>query len=92
MAEFDFVQVTWKRAFKVWWSLVWMGLLFIFLATAGLGFVLGFFMQLARVEPEIIKTVCIIAGYIASIPMGIVVTKLVLKKHYSDFKIASITK
>ena len=92
MTEVEFVQVTWMHAFKVWWSLLWRGLLFSFLAAVGLGFILGFFMELLKVEPEIIKTVCVTAGYIVSVPIGIAVTKLVLKKHYSDFKLALIAK
>ena len=92
MAELEFVQVTWMRAFKVWWSLLWRGVFFSFLAAAGLGFILGSFMELIKVGPELIKTVCIIAGYVVSVPVGIVVTRLVLKRHYSDFKIALIAK
>jgi len=92
MSEIEFVQVTWMRAFKVWWSLLWRSLLFGFLAGAGVGLILGFIMGLAKVEPETIKAVCTIAGYIVSVPVGITVTKIVLKKHYSDFKIALITK
>ena len=92
MTEVEFVQVTWLRAFKVWWSLLWRGLLLIFLAAAGAGFFLGSLMQLIKLKPEIIKTVCIIAGYIACIPAGIFLTKLVLRIDYSDFKIALIAK
>lgn len=92
MAEFELVQVTWMRAFKVWWSLLWRGLLFSFLAVAGVGLVLGFILELVNADPEIIKTVCITAGYIVCVPIGITVTKSVLKRHYSDFKIALITK
>lgn len=92
MTEVEFIQVTWLRAFKVWWSLLWRGVLLIFLAAAGVGFFLGSLMQLMKFEQEIIKTVCIISGYIISIPVGIAVTKFVLTTHYSDFKIALIAK
>lgn len=92
MAEVEFVQVTWMRAFKVWWSLLWRGvLLFVFLAGAGAGLIIGFFMGLFRVHPETVKNVCTVAGYIVSIPVGIAVTKWVLQKHYSDFRIALIS-
>ncbi len=90
MTEAEFVQVTWGRAVKVWWSLLWRGMLFGFLTGGAAGFILGFFMGLARVDPAIIKNVCTVAGYIISIPVGIVVTKLVLKNRYSDFRIALI--
>jgi hypothetical protein len=92
MTDTELVQVTWLRAFKVWWSLLWRGLLFSFLAAAGVGFVLGSFMELVKLEPEIIKTVCLIVGYIVSIPVGIAVTKSVLKNQYSDFRIGLLAK
>ena len=67
-------------------------MLFGFLAGAGVGFILGFIMGLAGVGQEAIKSVCTIAGYIVSIPVGIAVTKLVLNKRYSDFRIALVRK
>ena len=91
MTEVEFIQVTWLRAFKVWWSLLWRGILFGFLAGAGVGFILGFFMGLAGVKSETIKNVCTIAGYIVSIPVGIMVTKWVLGTRYSDFRIALVS-
>lgn len=89
-AGMKFVEVTWKRALKVWWSLMWRGLLFGFLGGAIVGFILGFIMGIARVDPNTIKAVCQIAGYIVSLLIGIAVTKIVLKKRYSDFRIALI--
>ena len=92
MTEIEYVQVTWKRAFKVWWSLLWRGVLFGFLGGGLVGLILGFFMGLAQVDPEAINSACTVAGYIVSIPIGIVVTKLVLGNQYSDFRIALIAK
>ena len=91
MAEVEFVQVTWMRAFKVWLSLLWRGVLFGFLAGGGVGFILGFFMGLAKADPETIRGACTIAGYIVSVPVGIAVTRCVLNNRYSDFRIALIT-
>jgi len=92
MAELNFVEVTWQRALKVWWSLIWRGLLFTFLATGAVGLAIGFIMELIKLNPEVIRTVCIIAGYVVCIPVGIIVTKSILNKHYSDFKIVLINK
>ena len=92
MIEVGYVPVIWLRAVKVWWSLLWRSVLFCFLASAFTGFFLGFFLGLVKVEPEKIKSVCIIAGYIVSIPIGVAVVKSVLTKHFSDFKIALIVK
>lgn len=92
MAEMEFAQVTWMRAAKVWWSLLWRGLLFGILSGAGVGFVLRCIMGLAKAEPGTIKAVCTLAGYIVFVPVGITVTKIILKKRYSDFKIALVTR
>ncbi len=90
MTEVEFVQVTWMRTLKVWWSLLWRGFLSWLLSSAIIGSILVIFMELANAEPEIIKTVCVIVGYVVLIPVGIVVINLVLKTRYSDFKIALI--
>ena len=89
-AEVKFVKVTWKRVLKVWWSLMWRGLLFGFLGGAVVGFILGFILAIAKVDSNTIKVVCQTAGYIVSLPIGITVTRIVLKKQYSDFRIALI--
>ena len=91
MTEVEFVQVTWKHAVRVWWSLLWRLLLFGFLTTAGAGFILAIFAALLKIDAEVVKGACTIFGYIALILAGIVATKLVLNRHYSDFKIALIS-
>ena len=53
---------------------------------------LGFILGLARVPAETIKNVCTAVGYIVAIPIGIAITKSVLKKRYSDFRIALVAK
>jgi ABC-type uncharacterized transport system permease subunit len=92
MTEVEFVEVTWLRAVKVWWSLLWRTVLFVFLASAVIGFILGMIMGLFKAEPQAIITTSIIIGYIVSILIGIAVTRIVLKKEYSDFKLALIAK
>lgn len=89
-AEGKFVEVTWKRAFKVWWSLAWRGLLFGFLGGGVVGFILGFILGIARVNPNTIRLVGQIAGGIVGIPIGVAILRIVLRKRYSDFRIALI--
>jgi len=92
MANVKFAELTWTRAFKVWWSLVWRGMLFGFLAGGIAGAIIGFIMGGLGVNPDIIATSTRIAGMIIGIPIGIAVTKIVLKKQYSDFRIALVKK
>ena len=91
MAEVEFVDVTWMRVIKVWLSLVWRVLLFCSLSAAFIGFILSYLLELIRIKPEVVNAVCIIVGYIAFILVSIPVTKSILNKQYSDFKIALIT-
>lgn len=92
MTEVNFVEVTWRRALKVWWSLIYRGLFFGFLSTAAVGLIIGFILESVKLESAIIRTICVIAGYLICVPVGIAVTKSILNKHYSDFKIALINR
>lgn len=88
--ETKFVEVTWKRVVKVWWSLVWRYLLYSTLVGVGIGFILGLVLAIVGAFPEVIAKICGITGLVFAIPVSIVVTRIVLKKRYSDFKIALI--
>ena len=89
-AEVNFVQVTWARAIKVWWSLMWRGLLFGALAGGVVGAILGAILTISGVDLRTIRMIGQIAGMILGIPVGVAVTKFVLTKRFSDFTIALI--
>ena len=78
------VEVTWGRAIKVWWTLVWRGTLI----GVGFGAVLGFTLGLLGVQPELIAPISLIFA----IPIGWWVVKMVLEIHYSDFRLALLRK
>ena len=85
------VEITWGRAFKVWWSLFWRGVLFGGLAGFVAGFIIGFVGILAGIEREVIDLLSTIAGFLVSIPIGIWVVKWVLGKKFSDFRFALVS-
>lgn len=87
MIETEFVQVTWLRAFKVWWSLFWRWMLLWFFSTALSGAFLMLFMNLAGVSPDISRAIAIFIAFIYAFACGIIVVKAVLRCTYSDFKI-----
>jgi len=76
------VELNWERSLKVWWSLVWRGVLFGFIAGFIAGFIVGFlgFPNLGG-----------LAGLVVGIPIGMWVVKLVLAKSFSDFRIALVS-
>ncbi len=92
MTEVKFVEVTRMRVIKVWWSLVWRILLFGFLAILGVGLFLGLFLAPTEAEFSSVRIACNVIIILILIPLGVVITKSVLSKHYSDFKIALIAK
>jgi hypothetical protein len=87
-----FLEVTWGRTIKVWWSMVWRAALFAGIGGGLLGFVLGFIMGMAGASQELIGTVCFWVGVLFGIPIGIWVVRAVLKKSWSDFRIALVPK
>lgn len=90
--EVKFASVTWMRAIKVWWSLTWRILLFGFFGGFLIGLILGFILAIMRIDAKTITAICRIAGMVIGIPIGIFVIKIILKKEFSDFRIALIEK
>ncbi|MBV8318129.1 MAG: hypothetical protein JOZ53_24560 [Planctomycetaceae bacterium] len=97
------VGITWGRATKVWWSLTWRWLLFsvitcvitTFISGFVIGFVIGFIKGAAGVSVsnqtiETVSTVAVWTGVFTSIPVGIWVVRSVLRKSWSDFRIALV--
>lgn len=87
----DEVEVTWGRVVKVWWSLVWRGLALGMLAGFGAGFIIGFAGAIGGMSRESIALYSMLAGGAAGIPVGMWVLKGVLRKRFSDFRLALIS-
>lgn len=86
------VEVTYMRAFKVWWSLLWRSALFTFLMAAVGSFTIGFILRIDLLAPAntIKKIVCQALFFIIGLLVNIAIMRIVLKKRYSDFRIALI--
>ena len=84
------IEVTWGRAVKVWWSIVWRAVLFSGLAGMVAGGVVGGILGVAGVGPQTIGTVGTWLGVLVSIPVGIWVVRWVLRKSWSDFRIVLV--
>lgn len=86
----EFVEVTWARASRVWWSLFWRTVLFTFLGGFIVSSVLGFLLAQAGVDPETTFLVCQTCAFIVGIPIGILITGVVLGKRFPDFRIVLV--
>lgn len=81
------VEVTWRRATEVWWSLIWRAVLFGGLAGAVVGGVMGGILGAFGAPQQTIGTVGNWLGILVGIPVGIWVVRSVLRKSWSDFRI-----
>ena len=86
------LDVTWGRAARVWWSLIWRGALFGGIGGGLVGFLIGFIMGAAGATRQSIATLTFWAGLAVAVPVGIWVVRHVLKKSWSDFRIALVAK
>ena len=86
------VEVTYMRAFKVWWSLLWRSAMLTFLMVAVGGFTIGFILRIDLLAPAntIKKIVFQALFFIIGLLVNIAIMRIVLKKRYSDFRVALI--
>src|SRR5687768_577499 len=77
------IEVTWGRAAKVWWSLMWRTLLFGGLAGMLLGAVFGGVMGAIGTSPQQIAKISTLLGVVVTIPVGIWVARSILSKSWS---------
>ena len=84
------VEVTWARAAKVWWSLLWRGLLFGGIAGVVVGFITGVILGAVGTSVQMIRGVATWAAVLVAIPIGIWVVRAVLPKSWSDFQITLV--
>lgn len=80
------LEVTWWRATRIWWSLAWRSIFYTLLFTFLLGIIIGLLAATLGVA-ERIRPYAEVIGFIIGIPIGIWVVKIVMEKHYSDFRI-----
>jgi len=84
------VTVTWGRAIKVWWSLLWRAILYSILAGLIVGIFVAIFGAILGIDSASSTGLSGIFGFLVGIPIGIWVIKIVLQKKYSDFRIALV--
>jgi hypothetical protein len=85
-----FLEVTWTPTLKICWSILWRFSVFGFFASAGIGIVLKLLLGYAGVSLDASKYLSDFAGMVAGLAVFVPVMKVVLKKAFSDFRIALI--
>lgn len=85
-----FLDVTWGRALRVWWSLIWRTLLASVLVGALFGALLGMLLGVAGIALGIIVSVTQAAGALVGIVVGVVMVRHVLRMSWPEFRIVLI--
>ncbi len=87
------LEVTWRRAIKVWWSFLWRNLIFILVAALIgwiVGFVFGFLMTLVGFSSPTIQYVTSPISFIIGLCISIIPIKLILGKNYGEFRLVLV--
>ena len=84
------LPVTWERATAVWWSIFWRWSVFSALASIVVSFILGAVMLGLGAAQETTLFICQVASLVASVPIFILITGMVLEKKFSGFRVALI--
>jgi len=87
VTDVNFLEPTFRRAFLIWWALVWRTLLWSAAAGAVAGFVEGFIGAKMGIAPVILRHLSLGSGAIIAIPVGTYVVQRALRKHYRGFSI-----
>ena len=88
------LEITWARAVRVWWALLWRNILAILAAMViggVVGGILGFVLGMAGVSVETIGSISALLGGIIGLAVSIVPVKLVLGKKFSEFRLVLIS-
>jgi len=96
--EFDVLEITNRRIFKVWWCLLWracLGCLVVVLAVWGVRTAIKYCAfrligELSSQTIELIEIPCNAIGTLLLIYVSFVLVRFIFKKKFSDFKISLV--
>lgn len=87
------LEVTWKRAAKIWFAYLWRNILAIIGAViigAIVGGLFGFILGMLGASKETIQVVVAPIGFIIGIGISIVPLKLILGKDFGEFRLVLV--
>jgi len=77
------MNITWRKALSVWWSVAWRGVFYGTVAGFVLGCIGGVLAAVTR-HPEKATLFGLIGGYVGSIPASMLGLKQALSKHLAS--------
>ena len=85
------LELTWGRTLKMWWVILWRGVLLTVPAGFAAGATIGALLMILKLpitqNPAEMRLAGGIAGYLASLPIFLVVFRMAIRKRYKDFKV-----
>ena len=84
------LEVTWKRAAKVWWSYLWRSIIAIIVAMVlgGIvGFIIGFVLGAMGVSTQTIQFITTPIGMVIGLLISIVPIRMILGKDFGEFRL-----
>ncbi len=84
------LEITWKRASRIWWSYLWRNIIAIIRAViigAIIGGVLGFILGMLGTSTDISKLIVQPLGFLIGLGISIIPLKLILGKNFGEFRL-----
>ncbi len=84
------LEVTWKRAMKVWWSYLWRNIItmIVLIILAGVvGFIIGFVLRAFGASTQTIQYISASIGMIMGLIISIVPIRMILGKDFGEFRL-----
>lgn len=84
------LDVTWSRTMQVWWAFFWRSIVYVMLPAFLLGAVVGVVLVVNKVPLEPHAWKLQMAGGAIGLFVGVWLTRVILRKTYSGFRIALV--
>ena len=84
------VEVTWARIAKIYWLVLWRGMLFGILATLIAGFLLPVILSPFDVSEVVFVWSARVIGAVIGVIVGMVVFKMLFDKMFTDFEVVLV--
>jgi hypothetical protein len=86
------LEITWARVARIWWLLVWRGLLGGWILAVALAFLITVASDWLGLNFPTLAAITTALSSVAGLAWGLLVVKMALKKHYKEFRLALVKK
>jgi hypothetical protein len=87
------LEITWRRALRIWWSYLWRNLIAIIVAMllGGIvGFVIGFILGSLGISVETIQLITAPIGAVIGLVISVFPLKMILGKDFGEFRLVLV--